>query len=80
VMHTRGGGGGINGGRPEEWWRASAQRSWSGGELGQRFLRRRWPRGKIGAAGLHGDTRWIRECDGEHKEENTKGKPSELSS
>jgi hypothetical protein len=29
VMHV----GGI-GGRTEEWWRAPAQRSWSGGELG----------------------------------------------
>jgi hypothetical protein len=34
----RGGGRGTTGGRPEEWWRAPAQRSGSGGELGQRLM------------------------------------------
>jgi hypothetical protein len=48
-------------------------------ELGWRSLWRRWPRGKIGVAGLCSDVRWIGECDGEHKEENAKGKPSALS-
>jgi hypothetical protein len=71
VMHV---GGGI-GCRPEEWWRAPAQKSWSGGELGGGGLG-----GKVGAAGPRIGARWIGECDGEHEEENTKGKPSALSS
>jgi hypothetical protein len=80
ATRARGGEGGITSGRPEEWWRAPARRSWSGGELGWRSLLRRRPRGKVGAVCLHGDARWTGVCDREHEEENTKGKPSALSS
>jgi hypothetical protein len=49
--------GGATGGRLEEWWRVPALRSWSGGELGRRSLRRRRPRGKVGAAAPRGSAR-----------------------
>jgi hypothetical protein len=50
---------GTTSGRPEEWWRVPAWRSWSGGELGRRSWRRRRPRGTIGAAGPRGGARSI---------------------
>jgi hypothetical protein len=36
---------------------APAQRSWCGGELGQRSWRQRRPRGTVGVAGLRGGAR-----------------------
>jgi hypothetical protein len=76
---VRAGGGGTTGDRLKEWWRAPTKRSWSGGELGWRSLRRRQPQGKVGAADPRGGARWIGECDGEYEKENAKGKPSALS-
>jgi hypothetical protein len=47
--------------RPKEWWRASARRSWSGGELKQRSWRRRRPRGTARATGPCGGVQWTGE-------------------
>jgi hypothetical protein len=49
---------GTTGGRPEEWWRAPAQRSWSGDEFGRRSWRQWRPQGTIRAAGPRGGTQW----------------------
>jgi hypothetical protein len=38
------------------------------------------PAQKVGAPGPCGGARWIGECDGEHEEENVKGKHLALSS
>jgi hypothetical protein len=79
AMCVLGGGGGTTGGWPKQWWWAPVQRSWSGGELEWRSLQQRRPWGKVGAVGPCGGARWTGECDGEHEEENVKGKPSTLS-